>query len=128
MSENKEIGFTSLTCWQKARELRLTIKDCVLSFPELEKYRLSDQLTRASRSVTNNIAEGYGRYHYKESVHFYFNARGSMFEILDHLIIAKDENLLSTEVFNNLSNSTLDCIKLLNGYINHIKNKSQNQS
>ncbi|NBS53827.1 MAG: four helix bundle protein, partial [Spartobacteria bacterium] len=54
--------------------------------PKEEKYRLGDQLTRASRSITANIAEGYGRFHYLDSSKFFSNARGSTYEVLDHLI------------------------------------------
>lgn len=56
-------GFTDLEAWKKAHALRKDISELVKSFPIDEKYRLTDQIIRSSRSVGNNIAEGHGRYH-----------------------------------------------------------------
>ncbi len=52
--------FETLDAWKKGRELRIEIQKLTVSFPKEEKYRLVDQMIRASRSVTNNMAEGYG--------------------------------------------------------------------
>lgn len=60
----------NLECWKSARILRNTISNLVKRFPVDEKYRLTDQMYRASRSVTNNIAEGYGRFYYQENIQF----------------------------------------------------------
>ncbi len=57
-------SFEDLGCWQKARELRNDVKNLINTFPDFEKYELVSQMRRASRSVTHNIAEGYGRFHY----------------------------------------------------------------
>ena len=57
--------FEDLKCWQACRELRLFVDEKIVPIlPKEEKYRLSDQLIRASRSSTANVAEGYGRFHY----------------------------------------------------------------
>ncbi len=61
-------GFEGLETWQEARLFRQTIRELVRKFPPDEKYRLVDQLIRASRSTTANIAEGYGRYHFQENM------------------------------------------------------------
>lgn len=58
--------FTSLEVWQKGRELKNAIYNLVKTFPSTEKFRLEDQLIRSTRSITANIAEGYGRFTYKE--------------------------------------------------------------
>ena len=58
--------FRELKVWQNCRDIRITIWKVCKKFPAEEKYRLTDQMIRASRSSTANIAEGYGRYHFQE--------------------------------------------------------------
>ena len=73
--------FETLDVWRKGRELRIVIRNLTITFPREEKYRLADQMIRASRSVTNNIAEGYGRFHYQENIQYCRQARGSLYEL-----------------------------------------------
>ena len=111
--------------WKAGRDLRQEISSLARSLPSPEKFRLGDQLIRASRSVTANIAEGHGRYHYQENIQFCRQARGSLYELLDHLTVALEENYMSEEKFGILKNSIFDAIKLLNGYISYLtKRKS----
>ena len=78
-------NFEKLECWKKCFELKVFVKERVLvPLPASEKYDLHSQLLRASRSATANIAEGWGRYHYKENIKFLLNARGSVAEVLGH--------------------------------------------
>jgi len=60
-------SFEDLNCWKKGREIRIEISTLIKTFPDFEKYDLTSQMRRASRSVTHNIAEGYGRFHVKEN-------------------------------------------------------------
>jgi four helix bundle protein len=70
-------GFESLKVWQKAHELMLFIHRKVSPFlPQIEKWDLNDQIRRSSKSVPSNIAEGYGRYYFRDAVRFCYNARG----------------------------------------------------
>ena len=69
-----------LNVWIKCRELKNRLTEVARELPAEEKYRLTDQLIRASRSVTNNIAEGYGRFHFQENIQFLRQSRGSLFE------------------------------------------------
>ncbi|PIV61918.1 MAG: four helix bundle protein [Bacteroidetes bacterium CG02_land_8_20_14_3_00_31_25] len=115
-------SFEELEVYKKARELKIKISELVKHFPAEEKYRLVDQLIRASRSVTANIAEGFGRFHYQENIQFCRHSRGSLFEIIDHLICSLDEKYITNEQYLNLKNDTLFVIKLLNGYILYLKN------
>ena len=77
-------SFKDLEVWKKSRGLRRELSLLVKTFPAEENYRLTDQLIRAGRSVTANIAEGYGRYHYQENIQFCRQSRGSLTEVQDH--------------------------------------------
>ena len=120
-------SFTELETWKQARKIRMIVTSLTKSFPTEEKFRLTDQLVRCSRSIGNNIAEGHGRFHYQDNIRFCIIARGSLSETLDHIIIAKDENMISEEVYNSFKTEYEQCLKLLNGYIQFIKRKKNNE-
>ncbi|WP_347272787.1 four helix bundle protein [Candidatus Kuenenia sp.] len=125
MSELNETKstFETLEVWKKARELRKEISKLTKALPSDERFRLADQMIRASRSVTANIAEGHGRYHFQENIQFCRQARGSLYEVLDHLTVALDENYISEEEFNILKTKIFVVIKILNGYISYLKKR-----
>ena len=64
MVKEKYNDFRDLEVWQRCKNIRVQAHGLCKSFPGEEKYRLSDQIIRASRSSTACIAEGYGLYHY----------------------------------------------------------------
>lgn len=114
--------FENLKCWQLAYELKKRIKnEVVINFPSNEKYELRSQLVRAARSATANIAEGWGRFHYLDSNKFYYNSRGSISEILDHIIEARDEEYISEEVYLKVRSMIIETLKVLNGFIFYLK-------
>ena len=78
--------FTDLDTWRLARELRKFIYELTARFPAEERFALTQQIRRAAVSVTANIAEGFGRYSYQENLQFCRQARGSAYEVRDHLI------------------------------------------
>lgn len=114
-------SFQDLEVWKESRLLRKRVSKFVDTLPKEEKYRLTDQLLRASRSVTANIAEGYGRFHFQENIQYSRQARGSLYEILDHFIVALDEGWLTKKGYDSLREQTFICIKLVNGYIGYLK-------
>ncbi|HEY4325498.1 MAG TPA: four helix bundle protein [Mucilaginibacter sp.] len=120
-------SFTELETWKQARKIRVFISKLTKRFPAEEKYRLTDQLVRCSRSIGNNIAEGHGRFHYQENIRFCIIARGSLSETLDHLIVALDENYITDETFKLFETEYDYCLKLLNGYIQFIKRKKNDE-
>lgn len=122
MNETKST-FEDLEIWQLSRVIRNRISQLTKRFPADEKYRLSDQLLRSSRSVTANIAEGYGRFHFQENIQFCRQSRGSLYEILDHLSVAADEKYIEEELFKTLKEDILVIIKKLNGYINYLEKR-----
>ena len=114
-------SFEDLEAWKSARELRKAISVLVKNFPKEENFRLKDQIIRSSRSISANIAEGYGRFHYKENIQYCRHARGSLLETLDHLICACDENIINEEKLGELRIVVAHNLKLLNGYILYLK-------
>lgn len=118
-------SFEDLEVWKISREIRISISSLTKKFPAEERYRLTDQMIRCSRSVTNNIAEGYGRFHYQENIQFCRHSRGSLFELKDHLIIAVEEKHISEEDFKQYDSKINSALALLNGYINYLTKKKQ---
>lgn len=94
---NNYKGFTELEGYKKGRELRQSISILLKKFPKEERYELISQIKRSSRSVTANIAEGYGRNTYSDTRHFFIIARGSLTETMDYLTTAFDENYILKE-------------------------------
>jgi four helix bundle protein len=118
--------FEDLKCWQSAYFLKNRIRNEVLILiPEKEKYELKSQLLRAARSATANIAEGWGRFHFLDSRKFFFNSRGSLGEILDHLIEAKDCNYISHDLYRSIQEDRFTSLKILNGYIRYLTDKNK---
>jgi four helix bundle protein len=99
------------------------MSELVKTFPTEEKYRLTDQMIRASRSVTANIAEGYGRYHYQENIQYCRQSRGSLFELIDHLSVALDERYIADERFKAEKERIFTAIRKLNGYIHYLQKR-----
>ena len=87
-------SFEDLQCWQACREVRIFIVNLVKNYPKEEKYSLVDNMKRAARSTTQNIAEGFGRFHYRENVQFCRISRGSLYELIDDLITSLDEGFI----------------------------------
>ena len=122
--------FEDLEVWKKAREVRIFVQKLVKKFPFEEKYALTLQIRKSSRSTTNNIAEGYGRYFYQENIQFCRISRGSLNETLDHIIVSFDENYINDLELNEFRVLYDDCLRLLNGYISYLqkaKTGSSNQ-
>ncbi len=114
-------SFEELVIWQEARQLRNDIFQTAKSFPTEEKFKLTDQIIRSSRSVTANIAEGFGRYHYQEFIQFCRHARGSLLETNDHLMCALDCNYIDGTVYNVFKNRIEVLTKKINAFINYLK-------
>ena len=114
-------GFEGLSVYQLARAFRKKVSQLCNDFPANEKFLLRDQLLRSSRSITANIAEGYGRFHYKEFIQFCRQARGSLTETLDHLLCAYDEKYIADKQLTDLRGDYNNLLRLLNGFINYLQ-------
>ncbi len=109
--------FTDLNAWKLARELRKKVYEVTRKFPSDEKHVLTSQVRRAALSVTANIAEGFGRFSYQENIQFCRLARGSAFEVRDHLTTALDAAYLSQQDWREMDALAQRAIQVLNGYI-----------
>ncbi len=119
--------FEDLECWKACRDLRRFAAMIVKQLPREENYRLKDQILRSARSSTANIAEGYGRFHYQENMQYCRNARGSVYEVLDHFITGNDEELLPYEMLKECRFKVEKSVSLLNGYIRYLASKKQKE-
>jgi four helix bundle protein len=117
--------FENLDVWKVARELRKDISKIARGLPRFEQNKLTDQLIRSSRSITANIAEGHGRYHYQENIQFCRQSRGSTFELLDHLTVALDEEYMGMDEFQSFRTRIFRVVKLLNSYIRYLRNRKE---
>ena len=89
--------FREIVAWQLARQLKLQV-DVFLNRPDFKRlYKFSDQLSDSARSGPRNIAEGHVRFKHKEFAQFLRVARGSEGEVLNHLIDAHDQKLITAE-------------------------------
>jgi len=110
-------GFKNLIVWQKAYELSLEVYKETKRFPREELYGLTQQLRRASVSVSANIAEGYERCYRKEYVRFLLIAKGSLGEAETYLMHARDLGFIKTDTYMNLELLRKEVACLLRGLI-----------
>ena len=124
MAEKEMRGFEDLVCYQLSMKVFREGYKVVSLLPSEEKYNLADQLRRASTSIILNIAEGYGRYHYLDSLRFYYIARASIMEVLSTLIACDDRKYTNDELSQQreLCHSAL---RSLNGYIRYVRTQQQ---
>lgn len=120
-ASSKIYNFTDLIAWKESHKLVLLVYKAVKQFPEKEKYILVGQILRAVISVSSNISEGFSRRTRKEKVQFYSTALGSLTEVQNQLIIAKDLGYLLINLFNKLYLQTVLVHKLANGLIRTAK-------
>jgi len=122
MAKSVDKGIETLQVWQRA--MVFTEKVCSQVLPLLpiqEKWSLINQLRRSVQSIPANIAEGYGRFYYQESIRFCYIARGSLEETFSHITLAYRLNYLSDEVFQSFTSEIREIRRMLNGYISFLK-------
>lgn len=121
MRNGKIESFTDLNVWKEGHRLVVMIYKITKGFPKEETYSLIDQMRRAAASITANIAEGFGRQTYKEKIQFYYVAKGSLSELKNFLLIAKDVGYLSMEDLKTLAGQANIVDRLLQGFIKKSK-------
>lgn len=114
-------SFTDLNAWKEGHQLVLLIYKLTKSFPPEEKFGLSDQLRRCAVSITSNIAEGFSRKSKKEKAQFFYMALGSITELQNQILVARDVAYISNDAFRNAADKTIAVSKLTNGLIKSSK-------
>ena len=115
-------GLNRLQVYQRAQELAVFVYQHVLpEMPSEEKYGLTSQIRRVAASIPANVAEGYGRYYYQESIRFCYLARGSLMELSSHIDLAASQGYLPDETKTWLKEKMAVLLKLIHGYINYLK-------
>ena len=121
-------SFEDLEVYKAAREYRKKIYQLIKELPVEEKYNLAGQMRRAALSLTNNIAEGHGRYHFQENIQFCRISRGSLMELIDDLNVCIDEKYFSIDYLEELKKEGYKINKMLNGYIAYLKKRRNEKS
>ena len=121
--ESRKIkSFTDLNAWKEGHKLVLMIYEITKDFPKEEIFGLTSQIRRCAVSITSNIAEGFSRQSYKEKVRFYSIALGSITELQNQLLIAKDVGYITKEQFQDIAEQSVKVHKITNGLIKSSKN------
>ena len=118
---SKVVSFYELRVWKSAHRLAVKIWLLTNLFPRTEVFGMTSQLRRAASSVGANIAEGYGRYHYPDRIKFLYQARGSLFEVQNFLLLAKDLQYIKESDLGELFKEYLGLAKGINFYIHQLQ-------
>lgn len=122
-------GYKELECYIQARLLRMYVSELVKKLPQHEKFLLSAQIIDSSRSITRNIADGYGRYTYTDTRNFFIISRGSVTQTMEHFSTANDEKYITQEELKMGEEKCELVFKLINGYISYLdKSKTKKSS
>jgi four helix bundle protein len=122
ISYNKPItSFTQLDAWKEGHRLVLAVYKITKTFPNAEQFALTSQMRRCAVSITSNIAEGFSRQSYKEKVQFYAMALGSVTELQNQLLIARDVGYMSLLRFKEIAEQSVIVHKIINGLLKKSK-------
>ena len=119
--ESKIRSFTDLYSWKEGHKLVLMIYNITKFFPRDEIFGLVSQMRRCAVSITSNIAESFGRQSYKEKIQFFSISQGSIKELQNQLLIARDVKYINEFQFQRIAQQTVTTHKLINGLIKKSK-------
>ena len=106
-----------LNAWKEGHKLVLNIYKITKEFPREETFGLISQMRRCAVSITSNIAEGFSRQSYKEKSQFYSISQGSVTELQNQLLIAKDVGYITEDEFKKNAEQSVTVHKIINGLI-----------
>lgn len=116
-------SFTDLKAWQESHKLVIFIYKITNEFPTSEQFGLTNQLRRASVSISSNIAEGFSRKSAKEKSQFYSMGLSSLTEVQNQILVARDIEYISKDQFNQAAELTVTISKLITGLIKTVQNR-----
>lgn len=114
-------SFEELDAWKNCRPVKLYVRDLVKYWPDTEKFRLTDQIIRSSRSPGSHLAEGFGRYHEKDNIRYCRMAKGELYETRNHLWDALDEAYITEDQRMECNALIERALKTINGYIAYLQ-------
>ena len=120
--------FEDLEVYKAAREFRKMMYATNRKLPGFEKFELGSQIRRAAVSLTNNISEGHGRFHFLDQIKFMLQARGSLQELIDDLNVCADEDYVPTHEVTKVKQHGWHVLKLLNGYLHWLRERKTDQT
>ena len=116
-------SFEDLEVYRTARDFRRAMYQVAKALPNFEKFGLADQIRWAAVSLTNNLAEGHGRFHFPDQIKFVLISRGSLEELIDDLNVCSDENYLPIAEIEKLKTQAWQVLKLINGYLRYLRDR-----
>lgn len=117
-----------LEAYQRAGEFRKGMYAVSRKLPDFERFELASQIRRAAVSLTSNISEGHGRFHYLDQIKFILQARGSLSEFQDHLNVCEDESYLPSADVAKMKEDGWHVLRLINGYLCWLRDRKSGQS
>lgn len=116
-SKKESPHYTNFGVWKEGHKLVIGIYRITRKFPKEEQFGLVAQMRRSAVSITSNIAEGYGRKSKADKIHFYYIARGSLTELENQIMIARDVGYLKPDVFCRFFDQFRTVHQLLDSFI-----------
>jgi len=123
MNSTRFQTFEDLEVYKAAREFRKAMYNAARLLPKSEEFDLGRQIRRAAVSLTNNIAEGHGRFHYLDQIKFMLQARGSLQELIDDLNVCTDERYLVESKIGELKEKAWTVLRLLNSFLRFLRSQ-----
>ena len=117
-------SFKEVFAWQKAHELVVMVYKATKQYPSFERFGLCSQFQRAAVSIPANIAEGYRRDGMADKLRFMNIAQGSLEECRYYILLSKDLEYISLDVYNNLNDLIEETSRLLNACYKAIKSRN----
>ncbi len=118
------LSFKEVFAWQKAHEFVVMVYKATKQYPSFERFGLCSQFQRAAVSIPANIAEGYRRDGMADKLRFMNIAQGSLEECGYYILLSKDLEYISLDVYNNLNDLIEETSRLLNAYYKAIKSRN----
>lgn len=118
------LSFKEVFAWQKAHEFVVMVYKATKQYPSFERFGLCSQFQRAAVSIPANIAEGYRRDGMADKLRFMNIAQGSLEECRYYILLSKDLEYISLDVYNNLNDLIEETSRLLNAYYKAIKSRN----